>query len=461
MTYTPDVFSLLPPVAAIVLALLTRRVLLSLAVGTAAGILVFTRFDLAAAVGETEALFITLFSTPWILKTLGFAVLVGSVMELVRRSGGIDGFVHLLQERYRMLRSRRGALLLVYATGLVIFIESSITSLIAGAIGRPLAGRFGFSREKLAYVCDSTAAPVCSLLVINGWGALLLGLITTQITAGYLHGDAVNILVHSVVFNFYAMIALVLTFSVIWFEWDIGPMRRCSVEHGTYEQEGRRGDASLMIVPLLLMVAGVFLFLWISGGGDLLKGSGSSAVFYTMLLTLGGIALQYRLKGVMAWQEYWEAAVSGARALIPIAAILLFAFAIGKVIDLVGTGSYLAGFLEAGMAHAWLPAAVFILASIMAFATGTSWGTFSVMLPIAVAMGTAGESYMPLLIGAVISGGVFGDHCSPISDTTIISSLAAGCDHIDHVRTQLPYALLAGGVAFVMFLAAGYGIEGR
>ncbi|WP_345973057.1 Na+/H+ antiporter NhaC family protein [Sulfurimonas diazotrophicus] len=460
MTYTPDVFSLLPPVAAIVLALLTRQVLLSLAVGTLAGILVYTHFDPAAAVIEIGALFAGLFTTPWILKTLGFAVLVGSVMELVRRSGGIDGFVHLLQERYKMLRSRRGALLLVYVTGLVIFIESSITSLIAGAIGRPLAGRFGFSREKLAYVCDSTAAPVCSLLVINGWGALLLGLITTQIAAGYLYGDAVNILVHSVVFNFYAMIALVLTFSVIWFEWDIGPMRRCSAEHGPYEQEGRHGDASLMIVPLLLMVAGVFLFLWISGGGDLLKGSGSSAVFYTMLLTLGGIALQYRLKQAISWQEYWDAAVSGARALIPIAAILLFAFAIGKVIDLVGTGSYLAGFLEEGMAHAWLPAAVFVLASIMAFATGTSWGTFSVMLPIAVVMGAAGESYMPLLIGAVISGGVFGDHCSPISDTTIISSLAAGCDHIDHVRTQLPYALLAGGAALLMFLAVGYGIEG-
>lgn len=461
MTYTPDLLSLLPPAAAIILALLTRRVLLSLALGTLTGLLVYTRFDPVATMMEAWTLFAALFSTPWILKTLGFAVLVGSVMELVRRSGGIDGFVHLLQERYRMLRSRRGALLLVYATGLVIFIESSITSLIAGAIGRPLAGRFGFSREKLAYVCDSTAAPVCSLLVINGWGALLLGLITTQIAAGYLQGDAVSILVHSVVFNFYAVIALLLTFAVIWFEWDIGPMKRCSAPHVAYEPEMKHGDASLMILPLLLMVSGVFLFLWISGGGDLLKGSGSSAVFYTMLLTLGGIALQYRLKRVMSWTEYGAAALGGARALFPIATILLFAFAIGKVIDLVGTGSYLASFLEAGMAHVWLPAAVFVLASIMAFATGTSWGTFSVMLPIAVAMGAAGESYMPLLIGAVISGGVFGDHCSPISDTTIISSLAAGCDHIDHVRTQLPYALLAGIVALGMFLVAGYGIETR
>ncbi|MEJ2468141.1 MAG: sodium:proton antiporter, partial [Campylobacterales bacterium] len=202
---------------AILLALVTRRVLLSLIAGTAAGMLVYTHFDALEASRQTVAMFGSLFSTPWILKTLGFAVLVGSVMELVRRSGGIDGFVHLLQERYTMLRSKRAALLLVYATGVIIFIESSITSLIAGAIGRPLAGRFGFSREKLAYVCDSTAAPVCSLILINGWGALLLGLITTQISAGYLHGDAVTLLLLSAAFNFYAMAALLLTFAVIWF----------------------------------------------------------------------------------------------------------------------------------------------------------------------------------------------------------------------------------------------------
>ena len=456
MSYTPDALSLLPPVAAILLALVTRKVLFALAAGTVAGVLVYTQFDLLETVVQTGEMFGALLTTPWILKTLGFAVLVGSVMELVRRSGGIDGFVHLLQERYGMLRSKRGALLLVYVIGLVIFIESSITSLIAGAVGRPLASRFGFSREKLAYVCDSTAAPVCSLLVINGWGALLLGLIMTQIGAGYLHGDAVTLLLQSVGFNFYAMFALLMTFLVVWFDWNVGPMRRCTVETTAYDVNESRGDASLMILPLLVMVVAVFFFLWITGGGDMMHGSGSSAVFYTMLLTLAFIALQYRLKRVMDWKTYFEAAFKGAMALMPIAGILLFAFAIGKVIDMIGTGVYMATFLQAGTSHGWLPAAVFLLASAMAFATGTSWGTFSVMLPIAVVMGAATDTYMPLLIGAVISGGVFGDHCSPISDTTIIASLAAGCDHIDHVRTQLPYALIAGSAAFMLFLAAGF-----
>ena len=456
MSYTPDALSLLPPVAAILLALVTRKVLLSLAAGTVAGMLVYTRFDPLETAVRTGEMFGTLLTTPWILKTLGFAVLVGSVMELVRRSGGIDGFVHLLQERYSMLRSKRAALLLVFATGLVIFIESSITSLIAGAIGRPLAARFGFSREKLAYVCDSTAAPVCSLLVINGWGALLLGLITTQIAAGYLHGDAVTLLLQSVGFNFYAMLALLLTFVTIWFDWDIGPMRSASLDTSVYGAPEAHGKASLMLLPLAVMVTAVFCFLWITGSGNMMQGSGSSAVFYTMLLTLAFIAIQYRTKNVMDWKTYFDAAFKGAMALVPIAAILLFAFAIGKVIDLIGTGVYIASFLQTGMSHAWLSAAVFLLASAMAFATGTSWGTFSVMLPIAVVMGAATDAYMPLLIGAVISGGVFGDHCSPISDTTIIASLAAGCDHVDHVKTQLPYALLAGGAAFMLFLVSGF-----
>jgi len=460
VSYTPDAFSLLPPLAALFLALVTRKVLLSLAIGTLTGVLIHTQFDPWQTVIQTVQLFKTLFTTPWILKTLAFAVLVGSVMELIRRSGGIDGFVHLMQERYNMLRSKRGALLLVYVTGLVIFIESSITSLIAGAIGRPLASRFGFSREKLAFVCDSTAAPVCSLILINGWGALLLGLIMTQITAGYLHGDAVTILIQSAAFNFYAMAALLLTFAVIWFDWDVGPMRRCRIDTVQHDISQTRGDASLMLVPLAAMVVGVFFFLWLTGKGDLLKGSGSSAVFYTMVLTLAAIALQYRIKRAMSWKGYFEGLYRGAMALVPIAAILLFAFSIGKVIDMVGTGVYLASFLEGGMLNAWLPAAVFLLASVMAFATGTSWGTFSVMLPIAVAVGAATDTYMPLLIGAVISGGVFGDHCSPISDTTIIASLAAGCDHIDHVQTQLPYALIAGTAAFGLFLLAGFFLAG-
>lgn len=454
MISSPDALSVLPPLVAIAVALMTRRVMISLLTGIVAGLAVISNFEPLHTAEALVALFIQLLGTAWILKTLAFAVLVGAVMELVRRSGGIDGFVHLLQTRFRLLGTQRSALLLVYGTGLFIFIESSITSLVAGAVGRPLASRFGFSREKLAYVCDSTAAPVCSLLLFNGWGALLLGLIVTQLQAGYLQGEAVAILVASVVFNFYAMTALLLTFVVIWFGWNVGQTDHVGLHETVRVTAAKTADASLMLIPIGVMILGVFAFMFVTGNGRLLQGSGSSSVFYTMLVTLAVIAVQYRVKKVMSWKAYVKAALHGMIGLMPIAMVLLLAFAIGKVIDMAGTGAYLASFLGKD-AGPWLPAAVFLLGALMAFATGTSWGTFSVMLPIAVVMGSTTDAYIPLLIGAVISGGVFGDHCSPISDTTIIASLAAGCDHIDHVRTQLPYALIAGGVSLGMFMVAG------
>lgn len=453
---SPDIFSLLPPVAAIMLALLTRRVILSLFVGVLLGMLILQGWSVPAAALETLRLFGTLLGTDWILKTLTFAILVGSVMELVRRSGGIDGFIALLRQRYKIVRSRREALLMVYFTGLVIFVESTITSLIAGSVGRPLGPTYRFSREKLAYVCDSTAAPVCSILLINGWGALLLGLIATQIEAGVIAGENVGLLLQSVLFNFYAFAALALTFLVIWFDWDIGAMRRMPPMMTDETIEARHGDASLMLLPLLSMIAGVFLFLFITGEGNILKGSGSTAVFGTMVMTLAIMAIQYRIKQAMDWSEYFEGFRRGALALLPIALILFFAFAIGKVIDTLQTGHYLASFACQTFDPQWLGAVIFVLASVMAFATGTSWGTFSVMIPIAVPMAAGMDVQPALVIGAVISGGVFGDHCSPISDTTIIASMAAGCEHIDHVRTQLPYALIAGGFALVLFAFSGF-----
>ena len=452
--------SLLPPLTAVVLALWMRHVFAALAAAITVAALVLSHGSIAESAERIAALFFDLLTTPWILKTLVFVVLVGSVMELMRRSGGVEGFVHLLQERLALVRSRRSALLLVYVTGLVIFIESSITSLVAGAVGRPLASRFRFSREKLAYVCDSTSAPVCSLLLLNGWGALLLGLIAVQVSAGHLEGDAVALLIGSVAYNFYAMIALVVTFVVIWFDWDIGAMKTAPIVAERIDTASGDGQAADMLVPLALMVGGVFFFLWLTGEGNLLKGSGSSSVCCAMLLTLAATAVQYVVAGKMTFSAWWHGAADGARALLPMAAILLLAFAIGRMIGEVGTGAYLASFLDGATQVAWLAAAVFAVAAVMAFSTGTSWGTFSVMLPVAVTMGAAVDANAALLIGAVVSGGVFGDHCSPISDTTIIASLAAGCDHTSHVRTQLPYALLAGGIALAMFALAGWRLSG-
>ncbi len=373
-------------------------------------------------------------------------------MELVERSGGIGGFVDYLENKKELISSKRSALMLSYIIGVVIFIESSITALISGAVGKPLCDKHKISREKLAYVCDSTSAPISSLIVLNGWGALLLGLVLTQIESNSLNISAVELLIDSVFYNFYAIFALLVTFFTIWFGLEIGPMKNTTYKQFNNMEMSLNKSMWLMISPILLMVALVFVFLYITGNGNMFEGSGSSSIFYTMLATLIFINIYYFFTKSMSFKNIQKNSLVGARKLFPIAMILLFAFGIADVSSELKTGIYLASLADENIDPVFLAIIVFGLSAAIAFSTGTSWGTFSIMIPIAVPMAIGVDANIAMAIGAVISGGVFGDHCSPISDTTIISSLATECDVISHVRTQLPYALISGVLASLFFI---------
>lgn len=418
------------------------------------GLFILNDFTLLTTLSATYSLFLELLSEAWILKTLAFAILVGSVMELLQRSGAIEGFVEYMSHKTSLVHSGRSALLLSYIIGVIIFIESSITSLIAGAVGRPLCDKYGVSHAKLAFVCDSTSAPISSLIVLNGWGALLLGLIATQIEQGSVKGDGITILLNAVMYNFYAMSALLVTFLAIWFDINIGPMKKTKAVIQTRKNRRKSVDTNplYMLLPIIVMILSVFFFLYMTGDGNILKGSGSSAIFYTMLTTLLFMFMLYIPTKRIDTKTYTVAAFRGAKKLFPIALILLFAFAIGKVTNELKTGEYLASLATEHLNVIFLSALIFLLSAIISFSTGTSWGTFSIMIPIAAPLAATLGGDVTLAIGAVISGGVFGDHCSPISDTTIISSLASECDVVEHVQTQLPYALLSGGIALVLFM---------
>ncbi|WP_434581066.1 sodium:proton antiporter [Sulfurimonas sp. NW15] len=442
---------------AIILALYTKNIVLSLSGGIFLGLFFLHGFSFLATADALVALFFSLLSEGWILKTLAFAVLVGSVMELMQKSGGINGFVSFMTQKTRLVNSPRSALLVSYFIGVLIFIESSITSLIAGAVGRPLCDKEKVPHAKLAFVCDSTSAPVSSLIVLNGWGALLLGLIATQIQTGIIEGDNVNLLLHSVMYNFYAMSALIVTFLAVWFNIDIGAMKHAKLSLAkTSLHVNAHVSMNYMLIPIFLMIAFVFVFLYITGEGNMLKGSGSTSIYYTMLATLSVMFLYYVGTKNMSVKTYTKSAYIGAKKLFPIAVILLFAFAIGEVTVDLKTGEYLASLANESLSLFLLSGVIFLLSSIISFSTGTSWGTFSIMIPIAVPMAVGMDADVALAIGAVISGGVFGDHCSPISDTTIISSLASDCEVIEHVKTQLPYALISGFIAFFLFILFGF-----
>jgi len=402
-------------------------------------------------------LFVSLLSQAWILKTLAFAILVGSIIALIEKSGGIGGFIDYVLHKKNLVKSPRSALLLSYTIGVVIFIESSITALIAGAVGKPLCDKYNVSHAKLAFVCDSTSAPISSLIVLNGWGALLLGLISAQITQGMISGNAVNILIDSILYNFYAMSALVITFLTIWFNIDIGAMKHTQLPNSTTQDEKiAHKSMYLMLLPIALLVSLVFVFLYISGDGDILKGSGSSSIFYTTLSTLLFTFFYYIFTKTMSVKVWSKTTFSGAKKLFPIALVLLFAFSISAVTVELKTGLYLASLANENLNIHLLAGVIFLLSALMAFSTGTSWGTFSIMIPVAVPMAVAVDANIALCIGAVISGGVFGDHCSPISDTTIISSIASDCEIVEHVRTQLPYALTSGFIALIFFILSSY-----
>ncbi len=461
--------SILPPLVAIILAIRTKQVFLSLFVGIWFGWLVISDWNpLAGLAGAVDSL-INVFADAGNTRVVIFSAMVGAVLAFIQRSGGVEGFVQWAAQR-GWSRSRKRAAMLSWLIGLVLFIESSITILVRGAIARPVFDRMKISREKLAYILDSTSAPICILIPLNAWGAVVIGLLAAQGIE-----NPVLAFAKSMPFNFYAIFAVLLVVIVILFDWNLGPMRKAEyrarvegkvlrdgaeplISTEVIEIEPKQGvqpRAYNMLVPILIMVLMIPVGLLITGDGDILKGSGSTSVLWGVLAALVGAALLYQVQGLLSISEMVDLFFKGVGGLMPMAVLMVLAFSLGATCRELGTGIYVAS--EAGglVNPVLVPALTFLVSAFTAFSTGTSFGTFAIMMPVflPVAM-TLGAPVGPT-IAAVLGGGVFGDHCSPISDTTIISSMASASDHIDHVRTQLPYALLAGSIALVCYLIAG------
>ncbi len=452
------IISIIIPFVTILLAIITKDVMVSLLSGSFGALLVLHDYHpLQAFVGLFDGI-VAEIGEGWIAKTLLFTLFVGAIIRLLTQSGAIESFVAYIDQKATRIDSPLGAQMLAYLIGVTIFIESSITSLVAGTVARPLCDRHGISRAKLAYICDATSAPVCSLIPLNAWGALLLGLILSAVEAKVIVGDPLALLIASIPYNFYALFALLLVLVVIWRNWEIGPMRHTQISPITPSTQQSHATPALlpMLLPIVVMVLAVPIGLYLTGKGDIFKGSGSTSVYYATIVTLIVIYLYYRLTRRVTHRGFFEGVFAGMGEMLPIAAILLLALFIGKLIGDLGTAKYLSSLLTGTIDPVVMPMLIFLVAGLIAFSTGTSWGTFSIMMPIALALGSSMALDIPLVIAAVISGGIFGDHASPISDTTIISSMAAGCDPAEHVRTQLPYALIGGFLAALAFLVAGY-----
>ncbi|MEN8375440.1 MAG: Na+/H+ antiporter NhaC family protein [Gemmatimonadota bacterium] len=460
--------SLLPPLLAIALAIASRQVYLSLAAGIWLGGAILEGWHPFAGLARAVDMTVAVLADAGSARAILFTLVIGSLIATVESAGGVRGFVNEIERRSLVTNARR-AQLLPYILGILIFIESNITVLVAGAIGRPLFDRFRVSREKLAYIIDSTSAAVCIMIPLNAWGAYVLGLL-----GGLGVANPLVTFGRSMPYNFYAIGAIVLTGIVVSTGWNIGPMRRAEERsrEGRVLSEGAspmvdpdvispEPDAGIeprarnMILPILAMVAMMPVGLYVTGGGDVRAGSGSTSVLWAVLF---GLAVSWALllgQRAMRIDRLTQIAIKGAGGLIPMAVVLLLALSLADVAEALGTGAYVAQVVTGRLAPAALLPLIFVVAGFTAFSTGTSWGTFAIMMPIAVPTAvTLGLPVAPF-VAASLSGGIFGDHSSPISDTTIISSMASATDHVDHVRTQLPYALIAGGVAAAAFAIAG------
>lgn len=445
--------SVLPPVAAIIIAIWTRNVYWAL------GLAILLSETLQAAFNPALGALLSIdraagvFADEGNTRILLFCLIIGALIAYLEKAGAFMAMVRWLT-RSGVASGPKRAGGVTALSGVILFIETNISLLATGLLGKPLFDKVGLSRARLAYIIDSTCAPISVLILLNGWGAFILGLLAANGVEAPL-----GVMLGSIGLNFYAFLTLALVAFTILTNRSFGPMRAFDAAarqavHSEDASPHQSGALMTFILPMLILVGGAIGFMWWTGDGNILAGSGSKAILWSVILaTAAAFLLAARspeLRGKLI-----DTGFEGMGKLLPAVAVIFLALALGNSLKALGTGAFLSSF-AAGLPLPWLlPAALFLTACVTSFTTGTSWGTYGILVPVAIPLAAGAGIPLPLVLAAIMGGGVFGDHCSPISDTTIIASLASGCDHLDHVRTQLPYALFAGLGATGLYVAAG------
>lgn len=439
--------SVLPPIVAIVVVLWKKEVILALLLSiltsefllllNASGSVLLTPIStierIVSSIGE-----------PGTARILLFSLLVGALLAFMRDSGGVAAFVNkLISSSIAKTKRRAGGITMF--TGMVVFIESNLSVLTAGIMARGLFDKFKMSRARLAYIIDSTSAPVCILILLNGWGAYVLGLLS----AYELPGNPLVVLWSTLPYNIYAWLTLVIVAYTIIADKTHGPMKQAEKELARIDTNiavAKATKARFMLIPLSVMIIGMIGFMFMTGNGDLTKGSGSRSVLYaTFLACIVGYSMIVLSKQT-SHQGAFKLGFSGMSELLPLVTIVMLSIALGASLKVLGTGVFVSGIVGTYLPVFLIVPMLFIAGGVISFTTGTSWGTFAILIPIGMPLVESLGLPPELVLAAILGGGIFGDHCSPISDTTAVSSLAAGCDLLTHVRTQLPYALFGGAV---------------
>lgn len=465
-------WALVPPIIAIALALITKEVYSSLFIGILVGALLYSGFNFEGTITHVfQDGIISVLSDSWNVGILIFLVILGTMVSLMNKAGGSAAFGRWASTK---IKSRVGAQLATIALGVLIFIDDYFNCLTVGSVMRPVTDKHQVSRAKLAYLIDATAAPVCIIAPISSWAAAVSGFVEGE--------DGLSLFINAIPFNFYALLTVVMMVGLVLMKADFGPMgvhERNAMKGDLYttpdrpyegtgsEQISSKGKVIDLLLPIItLIICCVIGMLYtggfFSGAGFVEAFAGSDASvglvlgsFFALVITL----VFYMVRRVMSFNDCMGCIPEGFKAMVPAILILTFAWSLKAMTDSLGAAEYVAGVVRAsaGGFMNFLPAIIFLIACGLAFATGTSWGTFGILIPIVVAAFQQSSYQMMIIsISACMAGAVCGDHCSPISDTTIMASAGAQCNHVNHVSTQLPYAVLVALISFVTYIVAGF-----
>lgn len=461
-------WALIPPVVAIGLALATKEVYSSLFIGIVVGALFYSGFSFEGTMVHVfEEGMIHVLTDPGNIGIIIFLVVLGILVCLMNRAGGSAAFGRWAATH---IKSRVGAQLATMMLGCCIFVDDYFNCLTVGSVMRPVMDSHKVSRTKLAYLIDSTAAPVCIIAPISSWAAAVAGFVEGE--------DSMSLFVQAIPFNFYALLTIVMLLGLILLKVDFGPMasyehkamlgENVAAEENSEVQvdENPNGKVINLVLPIVLLIVCCVIGIIYTGGFF----SGTSFVesfansTASLGLAMGSVValiltlIFFGIRRVMSMEDMMDCVPEGFKAMVPAILILTFAWTLKAMTDSLGAAPFVEGLIKGSAQNLmmFLPAIIFVIACFLAFATGTSWGTFGILIPIVVDAFSTDHTLMIIAISACMAGAVCGDHCSPISDTTIMASAGAQCHHVDHVSTQLPYAMSVAAISFLVYLLAGF-----
>ena len=462
-------WALLPPIIAIALALISKEVYFSLFVGILSGALIYSNFNPWGMVTGTFDVMISKLSDGWNVGIMIFLVTLGMMVALINKAGGSAAYGRWASKH---IKSRVGAMISTAVLGMLIFVDDYFNCLTVGSVMRPVTDKHNISRAKLSYIIDATAAPVCIIAPISSWAAAVSSVAP--------EGQGLTLFIRSIPYNLYALLTLFMVIAMALMKFDFGSMRvhEMNAMNGdlyttaarpyasaSNEEGNPKGTVLDLILPIVALIVSCVLCMVYTGG--FFEGESFIDAFAncdaSVGLVLGSVlalvftAALYLPRKIITFTQFSASLTDGFKAMVPAMLILTFAWTLSGVTGQLGATVFVAEFVRNSASHLanFLPAIVFLIGTGLAFATGTSWGTFGVLLPIVCSVFPSGE-LMVIAVAACLAGAVCGDHCSPISDTTIMASTGGQCDHINHVNTQLPYALTCAGVSFVGYIIAGF-----